>query len=133
MYICEQNYYTKFYIFQVPLGALRKPNGEQGDRVLSQDLTELSEFLASTNHVLQRNSNLRASLTIHQVKKTSSGAGLSRSGSNAAKLTATPKNVRKTLKSKTDHKSQKNLIRTETKFQLSPRWPTHCKDKVDMT
>ena len=33
------------------------------------ELSELSELLASTNTVLQRNTNLRASLTISAVKR----------------------------------------------------------------
>jgi len=109
-------------VSKISLGTLRKQAGSNGTKALSQDLTDLSELLASTNHVLQRNSNLRASLTI-SVKKTCS---VSRSGSSA-KATSTPKNVRKTqAKSKT----QKTLIKSETKPSLAPHWPTQHKEKM---
>ena len=111
-----------WFLLQISLGTLRKQAGSNGTKALSKDLTDLSELLTSTNHVLQRNSNLRASLTI-SVKKTCS---VSRSGSSA-KATSTPKNVRKTpAKSKT----QKNLIKSETKPGLAPHWPTQHKEKV---
>ena len=89
---------------QVALGKL----GTGSTTVVAKDLTELSDLLASTNHVLQRNSHLRASLTI-SVKKPS----LSRSGSTVAKTTSTPKNVRKTpAKSKpAKDKAQKNIVK----------------------
>ena len=80
-----------FLYFQVSLGSFRAHSGPNGPAVLAKDLTSLSDLLATTNNVLHRNSHLRASLTI-SVKKPS----LSRSGSNAAKATSTPKNVRKT-------------------------------------
>jgi hypothetical protein len=110
-------------VWQVPLGCLRGHTGSNGPAVLAKDLTELSDLLASTNHVLQRNSHLRASLTI-SVKKPS----LSRSGSSAAKTTSTPKNLRKTPAKSKPAKSQKNAVKVEK--TLGPRFSTQCKEKV---
>ena len=98
---------------QVALGKL----GTGSTTVVAKDLTELSDLLASTNHVLQRNSHLRASLTI-SVKKPS----LSRSGSTVAKTTSTPKNVRKTpAKSKpAKDKAQKNSVKDKVSEAIIP-------------
>ena len=114
-----------FLPFQVSLGSLRGHSGPNGASVLAKDLTSLSDLLATTNNVLHRNSNLRASLTI-SVKKPS----LSRAGSNAAKATSTPKNVRKTpAKSKpSKEKMQKGCVKAEK--NLGPRFATLTKDKV---
>ena len=64
------------------------------------ELSELSELLASTNNVLQRNSNLRASLTISAVKRSSSSVGT---------VTGTPRSVRKSTR-----QDKKHQMRTET-------------------
>ena len=110
------------------MGSLRGHSGPNGASVLAKDLTSLSDLLATTNNVLHRNSHLRASLTI-SVKKPS----LSRTGSNAAKATSTPKNVRKTpAKSKpSKEKMQKGFVKAEK--NLGPRFATLTKDKVSHT
>jgi len=119
---CHDDHTGSTVVSKISLGTLRKQSGSNGTLALSKDLTDLSELLASTNHVLQRNSNLRASLTI-SVKKTCS---VSRSGSSA-KATSTPKNVRKTP---TKSKTQKNLIKSESKPGPVPHWPTQHKEKM---
>jgi len=106
-------------VSKISLGTLRK---QSGSTALSKDLTDLSELLANTNNVLQRNSNLRASLTI-SVKKTCS---VSRSGSSA-KATSTPKTVRKIP---TKSKTQKSLIKSEMKSGPSVHWPSSSKEKM---
>ena len=110
------------------MGSLRGHSGPNGASVLAKDLTSLSDLLATTNNVLHRNSHLRASLTI-SVKKPS----LSRTGSNAAKATSTPKNVRKTpAKSKpSKEKMQKGCVKAEK--NLKPCFATLTKDNVGNT